>query len=131
MITLTLCEPSGPIGVWADDRKPIEAEFRDRFDVFVSDDVVTYPSSFHGDSAPAAQEPSQSAEATPPSAFRQPATEPARSAVAASAPVRPALTSSRPLQSPVKRLHQSNTGGQRQMGGVKQTNRFFARRQFA
>ena len=137
---ITLCEPSGPMCAWVDDRQRIEAQVRERFDVFVSDDIVAYPASFQSDAAPAGTQASHPGDPVS-SVCRQPANEPARSAAVAVAPDCPAVAvvsdrapfvpPPRPLQASAKRFHQSNSGGQRQMGGVKQTNRFFARRQFA
>ena len=149
---ITFCEASGPMCAWADDRKHIEAQVRERFDVFVSDDIVAYPASFQSDAAPSGTQTSNPGDPVP-GVCRQPANEPARSAAVEVATDFPAtvaeapdhlatvavvpdraaaiLPPPRPLQGSAKRFHQSNSGGQRQMGGVKQTNRFFARRQFA
>ncbi len=94
-------------------------------DAFVSDDLV-------GDAWPVRSAPAPEGgpelaitapTEVPPSIASSPAIAPARvSAVFAAnrCPARPA----------VQRL-QSSPSGQRQMGGVKNTNRFFARRQFS
>jgi hypothetical protein len=127
----TLCEPSGDACAWKDDRTLVDRTTRDRFDVFVSDDIVCYP--------PPGEEPVASpiaefrtASETATTACTQPAILetngwPAKTDLAD----RSASTAvPRPLQAPTRRLQQSNFSNRRQMGGVKQINRYFSRRQF-
>ena len=126
----TLCEPSGPVCAWEPSGAAVEGVLG-RYNAFVSDDIVCYPPSFTSDAAPAATQASHAREPVP-TVCRQPENEPAPPAKVGIAAARTTIIASpRPLQSPARRLHQSNFGGQRQMGGVKQTNRFFTRRQFS
>jgi hypothetical protein len=125
----TLCEPSSPVCTW--ETGGAEGRVLGRYNAFVSDDIVSYPPSFTSGAAPAAAEASHAKEPVP-TVYRQPANEPAPPAKVGIAAARTTIIASpRPLQSPARRLHQSNFGGQRQMGGVKQTNRFSTRRQFS
>jgi len=55
----------------------------------------------------------------------------ARSPADAPARVNPIFAANRCPARPAAQRLQSSPSGQRQMGGVKQTNRFFARRQFS
>lgn len=126
---ITPCEPSGSMCTW-DDRSRAESAGFGRHDAFVSDDLVSYPQAVREDSGPAALDPPVLVEGLT-AVCRQPS-----NGVPEESPPdvieRPTVVVARQTQAvATRRFHQSNFNNRRQMGGVKQTNRFFARRQFA
>ena len=103
-----------------------------RHDAFVSDDLVSYPHAVLEDSRPAALNPPVLVDG-PTAVCRQPSNGvPEGSLPKGDVIERPTVVVARqPQAAATRRFHQSNFSNRRQMGGVKQTNRFFARRQFA
>ena len=105
----------------------------DRNDAFVADDIMPDAPCVNDYAAPIFDDVRDANESGP-ETYRQPqAPSPFIPVGAAASPVGRLVFAAppRPVQGRNQRAHQSSPGAQRQMGGVRQTNRFFIRRQFA
>ena len=131
-IALVTAEPSGSMCAWTDGLRCAESAAFGCHDAFVSDDLVSYPQTVQEDSGPSPMTLPVLAEAVT-TVCRQPANwGPDGSPPKGNVADRPIVAVVRqPQAAATRRFHQSNFSNRRQMGGVKQTNRFFARRQFA